>query len=84
MIQWEVRMTTMISLRNWIEYLLIHTNPSTRFNVGRHLEISLPCISLTFSHLQLLGPTNMAANGFNFCGPHETGCLIHSGYRHQF
>ena len=47
-------------------------------------EISQSCISLTFSHLQLLGPTNMAADDFNFCDLHETGCLIQSRCRDQF
>ena len=43
-----------------------NTNPNTHSNIGRHLGISLLCIS--FSHLPLLDPTNMAADGYNFCG----------------
>ena len=40
-----------------------NTNPNTHSNIGRHLGISLSCI--LFSHLPLLGRTNMAADGFN-------------------
>ena len=46
--------------------------------------ISYSCTTL-FSHLPLLGITNMAADSFNFCGFHTTGChySIHSLYRDQ-
>ena len=46
---------------------------NTHSNMGRHLEISLSCTSFSQPHL---GPTNMAADGFNFCDPHTTLRLI--------
>ena len=60
-----------------------NTNPNTHSNIGRHLGISLLCIS--FSHLPLLDPTNMAADGYNFCGLHTTGWnySIYNFYRDQ-
>ena len=47
--------------------------PNTHSNIVRHFGISLLCV--LFSHLTLLGPTNMVADGFNFCGLHATGLL---------
>ena len=57
--------------------------PTILAMIGRHLGISLSCI--LFSHLPLLGLTNMAADSFNLCGFHTTVCnyLIHSLYRDQ-
>ena len=68
---------------NFVNDCNSNTNPNTHSNIGRHLGISLLCISL--SHLPLLDPTNMAADGYNFCGLHTTGCSysIYNFYRDQ-
>ena len=73
------------SMKGWVNQkcdLNSNNTPKTHFNIGQNVGISLTCIP--FTHLPLLGPTNMAADGFNICGLNKTGRSIQSLHTNQW